>query len=113
VHLLTQEALALYRRHLQPDGTIAFHVSNEYVDLEPVIAGIAGNAGLRAMSVHSRGDDQNGLYFADWILVTANQTFLEQPEIVNTAFPAPMRADVRLWTDNYSSVFPLLKWHSR
>ena len=113
VHLLTQEALALYRRHLQPDGLIAFHVSNEYVDLEPVIAGIAGNAGLRAMSVHSHGDEQNGLYFADWILVTANQGFLEQPEIVNTAFPAPLRADVRLWTDNYSSVYPLLKWHGR
>jgi hypothetical protein len=113
VHLLTREALALYRRHLQPDGTIAFHVSNEYIDLEPVIAGIAGDAGLRAMSVHSRGDEQNGLYYANWILVTANQKFLEQPEIVNTAFPAPLRADVRLWTDNYSSVFPLLKWHSR
>ncbi len=46
VHLLTREALALYRRHLQPDGIIAFHVSNQYVDLEPVIAGIASDAGL-------------------------------------------------------------------
>jgi hypothetical protein len=113
VHLLTREALALYRRHLQPDGVIAFHVSNQYVDLEPVVAAIAGNASLRALSVHSHGDEQNGLYFADWILVTGNQTFLSQPEIVNNALPTPMRADVRLWTDNYSSVFPLLKWHSR
>jgi hypothetical protein len=110
---LTREALALYRRHLQPDGVIAFHVSNQYVDLEPVVAAIAGNASLRALSVHSHGDEQNGLYFADWILVTGNQTFLSQPEIVNNALPTPMRADVRLWTDNYSSVFPLLKWHSR
>jgi len=113
VHLLTREALALYRRHLQPDGIIAFHVSNQYVDLEPVVAAIAGNAGLRATAVHSHADEQMGLYYADWILVTANQTFLAQPEIVNNGFPAPLRADVRLWTDNYSSVFPLLKWRNR
>jgi hypothetical protein len=113
VHLLTREALALYRRHLQPDGIIAFHVSNQYVDLEPVVAAIAGNAGLRATAVHSHADEQMGLYYADWILVTANQTFLAQPEVVNNGFPAPLRADVRLWTDNYSSVFPLLKWRNR
>jgi len=113
VHLLTREALALYRRHLQPDGVIAFHVSNQYIDLEPVVAGIAGNAGLRAVSVHSRGDEATGLYYSDWILVTANHAFLEQPEIVNNGFPTPLKAGVRVWTDNYSSVFPLLKWQSR
>ncbi len=113
VHLLTREALALYRRHLEPDGILVFHVSNQYVDLEPVVAAIAKDAGLYAMSVHSHGDEQNGLYFADWILVTTNQAFLSQPEVVNNAFPTPVRADLRLWTDNYSSLLPLLKWYSR
>jgi SAM-dependent methyltransferase len=113
VHLLTREALALYRRHLRPDGIIVFHVSNQYIDLEPVVAGIAGNAGLRAVSVHSHGDEQTGLYYADWILVTANQAFLDQPEIVNNGFSTPTQEGVRVWTDNYSSVFPLLKWQSR
>jgi hypothetical protein len=113
VHLLTQEALALYRRHLQPDGVIAFHVSNQYIDLEPVVAATAADAGLRAVSVHSHSDEQNGFYYADWILVTANQNFLAQPDIINNAFPTPLQAGARLWTDNYSSVFPLLKWHSR
>jgi hypothetical protein len=113
VHLLTREALALYRRHLEPDGVIAFHVSNQYINLEPVVAAIAADAGLHAMSVHSHGDEQNGLYYADWILVTANQVFLGQPEIVNNGFPTPVQAGVRLWTDNYSSVFPLLKWHTK
>jgi SAM-dependent methyltransferase len=113
VHLLTREALALYRRHLRPDGIIVFHVSNQYIDLEPVVAGIAASAGLRAVSVHSHGDEQTGLYYADWILVTANQAFLDQPEIVNNGFPTALREGVRVWTDNYSSVFPLLKWQSR
>jgi SAM-dependent methyltransferase len=113
VHLLTREALALYRRHLQPDGILVFHVSNQYVDLEPVVAAIAKDAGLHAMSVHSHGDEQNGLYFADWILVTANQAFLSEPEVFNNAFPTHLRTDVRLWTDNYSSLLPLLKWYSK
>src|SRR6201996_4435744 len=90
VHLLTREALTLYRRHLEPDGVIAFHVSNQYINLEPVVAAIAADAGLHAVSVHSHGDDQNGLYYADWILVTANQVFLGQPEVVNNAFPTPV-----------------------
>src|ERR1700733_10644660 len=113
VHLLTREALALYRRNLQPDGIIVFHVSNQYIDLEPVVAGIAGDAGIRAVSVHTHADEQAGLYYADWVLVTANQAFLDQPEIVNNGFPTPLRSGVRVWTDNYSSVFPLLKWQSR
>jgi SAM-dependent methyltransferase len=113
VHLLTREALALYRRHLQPDGIIVFHVSNQYVDLEPVVAAEARDAGLRAMSVHSHGDEQNGLYFSNWILVTANQAFLSQPEVFNNAFPTQLRPNLRLWTDNYSSLLPLLKWYSR
>jgi SAM-dependent methyltransferase len=113
VHLLTREALALYRRHLRPDGIIVFHVSNQYINLEPVVSGIAADAGLRAVSVHSHGDERTGLYYADWILVTANQAFLDQPEIINNGFSTPLQEGVRVWTDNYSSVFPLLKWQSR
>jgi hypothetical protein len=113
VHLLTREALALYRKHLLPGGVIVFHVSNQYINLEPVVASIAEDAGMKSESVHSRGDEQNGYYYADWILVTANETLLSQPEIVNNGFPTPLQANVRLWTDNYSSVFPLLKWHSK
>jgi SAM-dependent methyltransferase len=113
VHLLTREALALYRKHLQPGGVVVFHVSNQYINLEPVVAAIAQDAGMKAESVHSRGDEQNGYYYADWILVTANETLLSQPEIVNNGFATPLQASVRLWTDNFSSVFPLLKWHSK
>ena len=113
VHLLTKEALALYQRHLQPGGILVFHVSNRYINLEPVVAAIAGDAGLSALSVHSRGDEQNGYYYADWILVTANRSFINQPEMVNDSFPTPVPSGMRPWTDDYSSVFPLLKWGTR
>jgi hypothetical protein len=80
--------------------------------LEPVVAGIAADAGMSAVSVHTHGDDQNGYYYSDWTLVTTNQKLLHLPEIFNGSFPTPLNAKVRLWTDNYSSVFPLLKWQN-
>jgi hypothetical protein len=109
VHLLTKQALALYRRHLQPNGIIAFHVSNRFVNLEPVVAGIARDAGLDVVAIDTHADDQNGFYSTDWVLVTANQTFLQAPEMAG-AIPLPRPAHLRTWTDSYSSVFPLLKW---
>ena len=48
IHLLTREALALYRRHLAPGGILAFHISNRHVDLEPPIALLAASAGMEA-----------------------------------------------------------------
>jgi hypothetical protein len=44
-HLLTREAFALYRERVKPEGVIAFHVSNRFLDLAPVIAGVAKEAG--------------------------------------------------------------------
>ena len=112
MHLLTREALAVYRRNMLPNGIVAFHVSNQYISLEPVVAGIARDAGLSAVTVRTRADEHNGFYSTDWVLVTGDQAFLNQPEIINKANKTPLRDDVRVWTDNYSSVFPLLKWQN-
>jgi hypothetical protein len=111
VHLLTREALALYRRNLAPDGIVVFHVSNRFLDLEPVVAGLARDAGLEAEAVNTSSDDQNGLYATDWVLVTANRAFLALPEVAAAARPPRGSPGLRTWTDDFSSVFPLLKWH--
>ncbi len=50
VHLLTREAVAIYRRALTDGGAIAFHVSNKFFDLLPVVARLAGDAGLVSLS---------------------------------------------------------------
>ena len=52
LHLLTTQALAIYRRHLAPGGIIAFHISNRHVDLEAPIALLAKSAGMRADDHH-------------------------------------------------------------
>ena len=63
IHLLTREALALYRRHLAPGGILAFHISNRHVDLEPPIALLAASAGMQARHVYSLGNDDPGRIF--------------------------------------------------
>lgn len=112
VHLLTRQALALYRDHLQPNGVIAFHISNRFINLEPVVAGLARDAGLQVAIVNTRADDEQGYYAADWALVTANGTFLGLPEVA-AAIAEPDHRSVRTWTDDYSSILPLLRWRRR
>ena len=48
VHLITREALAVYLRHVKPDGIVAFHVSNRFLDLVPVVARLAKENGACA-----------------------------------------------------------------
>jgi SAM-dependent methyltransferase len=112
IHLLTAEAIALYRRRLRPSGTIAFHISSQYVDLAPQLALQARNAGLRAVLVHSDADDARGLFAADWLLMSADREFLLRPEIANASRPLREIPGLRLWTDDYSSLLPLLKWNA-
>lgn len=110
LHLLTRQALALYRRHLAPGGIIAFHISNQHVDLEPAIALLAQNADLEAGRVVSLANDDRGEFSANWVLVSGNAAFFAQPEIAASAKPPIFKPGLRLWTDDYSSLLPLLRW---
>ena len=113
VHLLTQQAIALYRRHLTPEGILAFHISSQYLDLEPVLAREAQQAGMHAVTVHSKGNEAKGIFFADWVLLTSNEQFLALSEVAAVAHPTVSRSNVGLWTDDYSSLLPILKWNLR
>jgi hypothetical protein len=110
LHLLTTQALALYRRHLAPGGIIAFHISNRHVNLEPPIALLAASAGMQARHVNSLANDARGEYTATWMLVTDNPTFFQQPELVSHAFDPETLPGLRPWTDDFSSLLPVLDW---
>jgi len=109
IHLLTSEAMELYRRHLAPSGILAFHVSNEYVDLSPEIAQLATSAHMQARLINTSPNDRNGEYRAEWVLVTANPTFFDQPDVAAVAIPIPLRPNLRVWTDDYASLLPILR----
>ena len=108
VHLLTAEALKLYQRHLAPGGIIAFHISNTYLRLGPVVQEQADHAGLHAVLVSTEDDDDTGAFSSDWVLVTANEKFLALPEIANASAKIEPQPGLRLWTDDYSSLLPIL-----
>jgi spermidine synthase len=108
VHLLTAEAIKLYERHLAPGGIIAFHISNTYLSLAPVVQEEADHAGLHAVLVSTADNDDTGAFSSDWVLVTANEKFLALPEIADASAKIDMKPGLRLWTDDYSSLLPIL-----
>lgn len=110
LHLLTAEAIKVYQRHLKPGGILAFHISNQHVDLEPAIALLAKSAGMTAMRVTTASNEDRGEFAASWILVTSNAAFFQQSGVVGHGHPAILRPELRLWTDDYSSLLPVLYW---
>jgi hypothetical protein len=110
LHLLTQEAIAIYQKHLAPGGILAFHVSNQYVDLEPEISLLAQSAGMQAQTVLSAEDNDRGEFRATWVLVTRDASFFNTRGVVLRSTPTEQRNNLRVWTDDYSSLLPVLDW---
>jgi hypothetical protein len=113
LHLLTTEALALYRRHLTPSGILAFHVSNQYLDLAPEIAQLATSADMTARVVDSPASESRGAYRSTWVLVSNNTAFFDRPDIAAVALPVDPIPGLRTWTDDYSSLLPILRLSHR
>ena len=109
LHLLTAEAIEVYLRHLAPRGILAFHVSNQHVDLEPAVQQLGAHSGLQSVTVHNNANSSRGEFRSTWVLLTANQQFLAQPEVTQHSQATEVRAGLRLWTDDYSSLFPLIR----
>ena len=109
LHLLTTEAIALYRRHLAPGGILAFHVSNQYLDLAPEIAQLASSANMTARVVDSPLNESSGAYRSTWVLVSNNTAFFDRPDIAAVALPVDPIPGLRTWTDDYSSLLPILR----
>ena len=110
MHLLTQEALALYIRHLQPDGVLAVHISNRHLNLEPLLRGLARQQGLAFRVVRGRVmDDDFGLYRSDWAYLTNNLTFLKQEAIVSNLDQEAENGRMVIWRDDFSNLYSLLK----
>jgi SAM-dependent methyltransferase len=111
VHLLTIQAMQVYRRQLAPGGILAFHVSNQYVDLAPEVGLLAEAAGMQARVVDTPSNDARGEYRATWVLVTDNAAFFSQPQVLPATLPVHRQPGLRVWTDDYSSLLPILQWH--
>jgi hypothetical protein len=109
VHLVTKEAFSLYLSHLAPDGIIAAHITNLHLDLQPVLWGLAQHHGLSIARVEYEGDS-NGGYASHWVLLAPDPALLEIPAIRERSVDLRgSSTDIRLWTDDYSNLFQILK----
>ncbi|MBV9864308.1 MAG: fused MFS/spermidine synthase [Abitibacteriaceae bacterium] len=114
VHLLTKEACELYFRQLKDSGVLAVHISNRYLDLEPVVQAIAQSLHKQTRTIWTEDDSENQLTAAVWVLVTGRSDFFKQPLLTASVQrteckPTEIRPNLRLWTDDYSNLYQILK----
>jgi hypothetical protein len=110
-HLLTREALALYRRRLAEDGVVAWHISNRYLDLRPVLQGLAADAGMTALifSDQSVPPQSGGRFPSIWVVMSAGPKTIEAIRSDSRWLPLRSPRPAILWTDERSDVFSVLR----
>jgi SAM-dependent methyltransferase len=108
VHLITREAMAVYLRHVAPGGVVAFHVTNRFLRLSPVVKRIADEAGLHTTLIDDDAENSD-LASTDWVLVTRDRTLLERPGIAKFASQIDEIPGLRVWTDDFNNLFRILK----
>jgi spermidine synthase len=108
-HLLTRECFDLYRRVLHDDGLLVLHVSNDHVDLTPVVRGLAAELGWQVRFIQSTDDAAAGTQRSDWLIATANQVFLDDPRVSAHFRPLVSSKEPIVWTDDFGSLRQVLK----
>ncbi len=106
IHLMTREAVELYAGKLRPGGMISFHISNKYLDLEPVIGNVARAAGL---ACHGRTDTkmQRGAlykYPSQWVALSRSRSDLGRVARSKGWRPCAIERGARAWSDDYANV---------
>ncbi len=110
VHLITREALEVYLKHMRPDGIVAFHLTNRYLDLPPVVQKIADAAGIRSVLVSHDPDEKDDRYArTDWMLLTRDSAFVQSAAVKKAATPVEVPAGLSPWTDDFNNLLRLLK----
>lgn len=108
LHLLTRESFDLYLAHTAPDGLIAVNISTTHVDLEPVLARLAEHFRLDAVVVEDMAEGEP-CCASRWTLLARDSAFLRDPAIAARARPPHEDAAVKLWTDDYSNLWQILR----
>jgi hypothetical protein len=115
VHLLTREAIALYRGKLAPEGIIALHITNRYLDLTSVVSALARAEGLvcrvRQDFQLTAADQRNGKSASVWAVMASNEAALGALA-TNPAWTVPQaRRNAAPWTDDFSSILDHVMIH--
>ena len=113
VHLLTREAIQLYLSKLTPQGVLAVHTSNVYLDLRPVLAALANDANCGFLYREdldvSPVEMAHGKSPSQWVLIASDSSRLEP--FINTGHWQSWKApNAEPWTDDFSNVLSVMRW---
>ncbi len=106
-HLLTIEAFKVYFQTLKSTGILVLHISNRFMTLEGIVK---NNAQLLGYSVVGIYDD---LAPSKWVLVGANKAFFVSGPIDEVGIKDYARGFQTSWSDDHSSIYPLIRWSSK
>lgn len=112
-HLLTFEALSVYRRKLSETGILALHLSNRYLDLEPVVGRLvhkAGVVGLIRKDTIRKEEPKFEAYPSAWAVIASNSSDLGALQNDTRWRPLRVQERVGLWTDDFSNIFSVFIW---
>ena len=113
MHLVTREAMAIYVRHIKPDGVIVFQATNRYVDLLPVVKRLAAEFGFEAINVADFPEGEDGPEYwysaTDQVIVTRNRKLLRWPAIAEAAEAIDDRQELPTFTDSHHNLLRILK----
>jgi hypothetical protein len=117
VHLITREALELYFRRLEDDGLLLIHISNRYMDLEPVLGNLIEVATLAGriqnfspVETETAAAKNNFRYPSRWVLLAANESALGTIATDPRWRPLVAEPTVGIWTDDYSNIVNVIRW---
>ena len=106
-HLLTRESFELYWKHLKPDGILVTHITNRFVDLRPVVYGLAVEQGRTPILInHIYGNDLGTV----WVLITRNRHVIESAAVKSAQMAWPPDMQKIVWTDDFASLAQLVDW---
>jgi spermidine synthase len=115
-HLVTQEAFAIYLKHLRPGGAMAIHISNRFFNLEPMLAALTKNLGLYARFGESMtmGATREAVFLPTrWVVVAPDEAIITRIESQNPMWRnLQENPAIKAWTDEYSNLLAVMKWHS-
>ena len=113
MHLVTREAMAIYVRHIKPDGVIVFQATNRFIDLLPVVKRLAAEFGFEAVVVSDSPAHEAGPEYwyssTDQIIVTRSQRLLEADPLAEAADEIEERPDLPVFTDSHHNLLRILK----
>jgi spermidine synthase len=113
VHLVTREALALYLSKITGRGIVLFQVTNQFMDLVPVLARLAEDARVAALMPGPRLDvsfeERLAALPSTWVAISRDASRLAPLIGEENWMPLPKPPPGRVWTDDFSNVLSALK----